>query len=142
MSVIPALEDVQKLYGSDVKKIYGPYINNDDRHFVILYYQNLKTKTISLPKLILELSIGRCLINDETCDHIDGNYYNNKIDNLRILSRKENGKQGSVPAQISNLICAYCGKEFTRQTREIKRYLRIGRTKFYCKKSCAGMAGK
>ena len=142
MSVIPALEAVQKLYGQDVKKIYGPYPNNDNRLFVVLYYQSLLKKTVSFPKLLLELSINRRLVDDETCDHIDRDYHNDAIENLRVLSRVENGKQGAKPPKIVDLICAYCGKEFQRPARDIKRFLRVGRTKFYCRRICAGMAGK
>ena len=77
----------------EYNKIYGPYETSLGRIFVILQSSiTRKRRTISYPKLLLEIHIGRILVGDETTDHIDGDFKNNSLDNLRILTRSENAK--------------------------------------------------
>lgn len=48
-----------------------------------------RTKTIPLGRLMLAWFTGS-IEADEDCDHIDNNTFNNHIDNLQKLTRKEN----------------------------------------------------
>lgn len=54
-----------------------------------------KRFSISYPRLLLQIKVGRLLGKDETCDHIDNNSLNNKFVNLQALSRVENARKGS-----------------------------------------------
>lgn len=54
-------------------------------------YVNLKGKNFSISRLVAELFI-REINADEVVDHIDGDKLNNKLENLRIVSRSENTK--------------------------------------------------
>jgi len=137
MSELPALELINTLY-PNTKRVYGPYKNNYFRRFVILYKIDLSSQTISFPKLLLELHIGRKLEDNETCDHIDGNYYNDSIDNLRVLPREVNSSLGVSKEKLIVLNCTQCGKEFTRPVRIHKRNLRVKRTTWFCSKHCTG----
>lgn len=50
--------------------------------------------TISYPKALMEVHLGRVLIYpDETVDHINNDPMDNRIENLQILSRSENAKK-------------------------------------------------
>lgn len=105
------LEEVFKLY-PEYDTLYGPYQDKKDlRSRVVLY--NLKTKsrrTIAYPKLLIELSIGRILVNDETVDHKDENVANNSIDNLQIMSKTDNILKSLKTNVYQNSINKY-GKE-------------------------------
>ena len=41
---------------------------------------------------IMEIHLGRSLLNDEVVHHLDGNRGNNKLDNLILLTREMHGK--------------------------------------------------
>lgn len=64
-------------------------------HFSYNEFDRIKVRHSQIAKLLLEIDIGRRLIDDETVDHIDGDCTNNDILNLQILSSKENSSKGS-----------------------------------------------
>lgn len=72
-------------------KLFGPYTRKDNRKVVILQHLILRTlKTVSYPKHLMECHLNRFLNNDETIDHINADFTDNRIENLQILSRAEN----------------------------------------------------
>ena len=76
-------------------KMYGPYTRKDGRQHIVLYdFEKNIRKTVSYPKYLLEQKLGRELLPNETCDHIDGDHTNNDLDNLQILTREENALKG------------------------------------------------
>jgi hypothetical protein len=125
-------------------KIYGPYTRKDGRQHVIIY-DNFKRKTVSYPKFLLEQKLGRSLLPDETCDHIDNDYTNNCLDNLQVLTRSDNSKKQMVfrPAEKSYFVCPECNKSFYREMRYV-RYNNISQKKAgpFCSRSCAGKYGQ
>jgi hypothetical protein len=45
--------------------------------------------------------LGRDILPEETVDHIDGDFTNDDIDNLQLLSREENAsKEGEIIAFV------------------------------------------
>ena len=114
--------------------VYGPYVRKDGRMHVILIHHNSSgqitaRKTISYPKYIVEKYLNRYLTDDETVDHIDGNFSNNDLSNLRVVPRKEHCKSHSKSRKTIIKQCMICGTEFT--TTDINR-LTCG------SKQCAG----
>lgn len=77
--------------GRHSMKIYGPYTRLDGRKIIII-----DGRTVSYPKYLLEQHLGRKLTDNETCDHIDGDFTNNSISNLRVLSRELNASLGGL----------------------------------------------
>jgi len=71
-------------------QIFGPYKRKSDgRQIVIVVEPNGRRRTVSYPKWLMEQHLGRKLDpNEETVDHIDSNFDNNNLDNLRIMPRK------------------------------------------------------
>lgn len=67
-------------------KVYGPYTGEDGRLRVVLYRSADKHRiTVSYPKYLMEMSLGRKLDEDEQVHHKDENPGNNAMDNLEIL---------------------------------------------------------
>lgn len=95
-------------------KIYGPYQRGSDKRWIII----VNGKTVSYPKYLYEKHHNVQVIEPMTVDHIDGNPQNNNIENLRLLTRKQNAQEGSYTGRtMITLICAYCTKEFNREKR-------------------------
>lgn len=97
------------------KKLYGPYIRKDGRQVVVLKTPGSVNdlQTVSYPKYLVEMHIGRYLEKDETVDHIDGDFNNNDLDNLRIVPRSEHARSHTIQKETHTKRCVICGKEFT-----------------------------
>lgn len=98
-------------------KVYGPYIRKDDRMHVVLIKHDdenhiISRKTVSYPKYLVEVYTGKYLEPDETIDHIDGNFHNNELSNLRVVPRKEHCKSHTSSRQEIIKKCVICGKGF------------------------------
>lgn len=117
------IKEIQKLY-PDYNVIHGPYNRvGDNRKHVVLYNNNtFKRKTVSYSKLLLELKLGRLLIGDETCDHIDEDASNDSIDNLQVKSRQANALKSK---KLNEAICK-CGQSFQKKRKTTK----------YCSNPC------
>jgi endogenous inhibitor of DNA gyrase (YacG/DUF329 family) len=126
-------------------KIYGPYINKkDNRYRCILVHLNGNKQTISYPKYLMEVHLGRYLEENETIHHIDGNPLNNDISNLKILDRKEHCYNDALKNKEIKVKCSYCGKEFTIKGKYVHRRNRKDRNSsgYFCSKRCSGKYGK
>ena len=119
-------------------KTYGPYKRKDNRlHLVIKKDDNTLT-SISYPKWLLQSHLGRELLGDETVDHIDGDFNNNNISNLQILSRAANAQKSAVYAEYIELICKCCNKEFIRRKVIHARSLKLKQDGPFCSNQCVG----
>ena len=124
-------------------KIYGPYTGKDGRQRIIVY-ENGKRTTVSYPKYLLEQKLGRPLLPDETCDHIDGDFTNNSLDNLQVLSRIDNiRKHASLkPREKATFTCPECLASFTTYMNDARHNRKQGKAGPFCSRSCAGKYGQ
>lgn len=94
MKKIRITEGAKRLYGRKLMSILGPYVQPKNKRLnVVLYFSNGKRKTISYPKFVMEIHLERLIIEPETIDHIDCDFYNNDVSNLVIVSRSDNVKK-------------------------------------------------
>ena len=141
-------EKLLELY-PDYDKVLGPYSRKTDkRQHIVLNNSHMskktsgKLKTISYPKALKEIELGRRLSEDETVDHENGLIEEN-INNLVILSRAENAKKSSLHLCPVEFVCQYCGRHFTLVGNKLSNAIRnrnAGHTGPFCSRSCAGKA--
>lgn len=123
-------------------KVYGPYKRKDGREHVILCSKQHRI-TISYPKYLMELHLGRYLTDDETVDHIDRNPLNNELSNLQILQRSAHGRLDNKRVYSMRFNCPICCEEFElsgKRLNDAANNRKRGKTGPYCSKSCAGKA--
>ena len=92
-------------------KVYGPYKRKDGRQHVILKKDKIKI-TVSYPKYLMELHIGRKLLENETIDHIDRDVNNNNFNNLRIIDKVKHEREDAIRNKDIKVKCSWCGKTF------------------------------
>lgn len=125
-------------------KLYGPYSNSKDgRLRCMLVFPDNTRKTISYPKYIMEVYLGRYLETDETIDHIDGDFLNNQISNLRVISRVNHAIEDAKRNYDEEVTCTYCGKKFTVKGSKLHNRNRRDRHQsgYFCSKRCSGKYG-
>lgn len=77
-------------------RVLGPYLRTDGRkHLVLTANNSRKKRTLSYSKALLEVSLGRQLVGNETTDHVDGDKTNDAVTNLQVLSLAENISKSS-----------------------------------------------
>lgn len=120
------------------KKVYGPYTRKDGRQVVILKTpgSNKDHLTVSYPKYIIECYLGRYLNDNETVDHIDGDYQNNQLSNLRIVDRGSHCRSHISKKEVITKICSICGKSF--DTNNVNRVTCGSKS---CRGKCAHLNG-
>lgn len=128
----------------DECKLYGPYNSGKDgRLRAVLVYPNKRKVTISYPKYIMERHLNRKLENYEDIDHIDGNYLNNDISNLRIVLHGEHQYNDAIRNKYVKVNCTYCGKEFIIAGSKLHQRNRKdrGQSGYFCSRQCSGKYG-
>ena len=93
------------------KKVLKPYKKGRNQQGVRIYKKGGKKKDRYVGRLILSAKLGRELEDWEQCCHIDGNRFNNSMDNLQVgdfvnnaIDCLENGDRKSSPFQIQRAI--------------------------------------
>lgn len=123
-------------------KVYGPYIRKDGRKHVIIISEDGTRKTVSYPKWLMEQHLGRQLDpNLETIDHIDGDFTNNDISNLRIIPRSKHTSEDNIRAKLVEVTCVLCGAKVFRRAVDIRHHSKQGKSGPFCSRSCAGKYG-
>lgn len=93
------------------------------------------------PTYLIEQNLGRELINDESVDHIDRNKLNDSLDNLRVISLKQNILDDIKRVKPIQIICIRCGTASFKKARDIKHNAKLGKAGPFCSRSCCGKYG-
>lgn len=123
-------------------KVRGPYKRPDGRKIMSID-DNGKRTTISYPKFLVQEILGIELGNNETIDHIDKDYTNDNLSNLRIVKISEHCSQDN-PRDLKKTItinCPLCGNSAKVNRIKAKSNRRIGKAGPFCSRSCAGRYG-
>lgn len=100
-------------------------------------YVNVNGKTELEHRVIMESMLGRKLLPDEVVHHKNELKYDNRPENLQLISNSEHTKLHHKDTEYIILKCAYCGKEVIKFERDIRYKRKQGTSNFYCDKSCA-----
>jgi len=141
---------VLKLYkGFD--SVLGPYSRKDGRKHIVLncstkhYKTRGKLKTISWPKIKMEVKLKRLLTKNEQVDHIDEDLSNNKYSNFQILTSGENTRKSvkltGRSAKNKKLVCVMCGCTFSRDVSRYRFDMKTRPAKYgwMCSQTCKSM---
>lgn len=121
------------------KSIYKrAYLRRDSkgRARVDLVIDHKNRTTIAYARYLMCVKVGYIIPKEYDVDHIDRDCSNDSLDNLQILLKSEHLKKTAqemtTGRDCKELICAYCGKQFVRESR-LLRYKRC-----FCGSSCNG----
>ncbi len=104
--------DLQLPYSKDWKLGYL-VTNPEPRRTVVLYNSGKDRSSVSYARYLMSVKLGRYLSRQEHVDHIDNDKTNDVLENLQILTPKENSrKQGRSVAVFYECICPACGGDF------------------------------
>lgn len=122
-------------------KIYGPYINSDGREFVQIK-ENDNIRSTSLARYLYEKYYDVRLNQDQVVHHIDGDFHNNNINNLKLMNRKtHHGFHSKLNTKSDiELKCVWCGKTFFIKGSSMRNRNRRCAGPF-CSRSCSGKYG-
>jgi len=127
--------------------LYGPYLRSDGRKHVIIYWpdatkqhKDWQRKTISYPKWLMEQHLGRILQDNETVDHKNRDFRDDRLDNLQVLTKSEHFAADAVRLAPQTVSCVWCKVNFTIQGRLADR-CRNGKAGPFCSRRCSGQYG-
>jgi hypothetical protein len=128
--------------------VLGPYFRPDGRQHVILNNAKApkgtkdKTKTISYPKALKEVELKEKLKPDETVDHHDRDFTNDKLSNLKVKSKSIHASQDALRVTVKPINCPECSNLFTPNVNQRnKQHAGKGQAGPFCSKVCVGKYG-
>lgn len=104
---------------------YKIFHKKEGRWYIYFTKDTGKKSMTSFARYLMSVKEKRFLNKDEHVDHINNIKDDDRIENLQILTQKENTRKSFL--KCKNVICPTCKKEFFQP-----RVIRI-----YCSKKCA-----
>ena len=127
-------------------KIYGPYKRKDGRQHIIAFKSKIDKITVSYPRYLLEISLGRYLSQEEDAHHIDGDFSNNLLENLEVTNKYDHRSDHKQKYDVITLECVMCGKSFLLDSVQHRNFKSNQRNRNsngpFCSKICIGQYGK
>ena len=105
-------EEISEFYkGKGYDKLYVN-INKEPRRVATLRKPNKEMHSMSYAKY-LYTSYYKCDVPEgDEVDHINNDKMDDRIENLQVISKKENIKKGKNEKEEIELICPVCGTKF------------------------------
>lgn len=125
-------------------KVLGPYIRKDGRKHIVLNDESKsrgdkrKTRTISYPKALIEVSMSRRLAINETVDHVNRDFTDDTIANLRVIDRSLHVSLDAMRISVREICCPECASVFIPSKSQRNDTLSAGP---FCSRRCAGKYG-
>lgn len=124
-------------------KVYGPYERKDGRRHVVIV-DGSTTRTVSNARYVLA-SAGYKISPEDDVHHVDGDYTNDSIDNLRIVPKRQHLQEHNTIYHPTEFTCPVCGAVFTLSGKQVWKSMENGRRRGgvgpFCSRSCAGTYG-
>lgn len=136
------ISDILNLY-PQYDKVYGPYISDDGRKRIVLKKSGSRdypSTTISYPKALKEIEMGRRLQEHETVDHHDRNKSNDETSNLIVIPRSTHSSLDVVRVKVQEMACVHCGTLFIPTSNQINTRSESKAGPF-CSRRCTGSYG-
>lgn len=117
---------------------------NEGRLVIYLKKKGTKGKIVSYPKYLIEKHLNKYLARNETVHHINGNFLDNRIENLKIIDRSKHASNHAKRLVKQEFICPYCGTKFKlsgEQLHDTDHNRKKGKAGPFCSRSCAGKYG-
>jgi hypothetical protein len=122
-------------------RVYGPYTRKDGRKHVVLW-NGETTQTVSYPRYIMEAHLGRKLEEWETVDHINRDFTDDRIENLRLVGRSQHSKDDATYAKLIKNECVWCGTKLLRRPSKMREAAKRAQAGPFCSKKCIGEYGR
>jgi len=121
-------------------KMYGPYTRKDGRKHLCIVRADGSRQTLSYPRYLMQLHLGRALLPHEHVDHVNNDKLDNTISNLQLLSLRENNHKHSAlhPEKMHEFICPCCNAPAIKRLRDVTGNKKKNKSGPYCSRSCAG----
>lgn len=123
-------------------KMYGPYTRKDGRKHLCIVHDDGRKQTKSYPRYLLEQHLGRELLPEETVDHINNDFTDDRLENLQLLSLAENARKEYIRSgrfrKMYTFNCPLCGKEASKFLNHVLSNWKKGKAGPYCSRSCSG----
>ena len=115
--------------------------NSENRKNVVLFNSDKERTTVSYARYLMSVYLGRYLEPNEHVDHIDNDKSNDIIENLQILSPRDNNikyvKFSRKEAKLVIICCCNCENDFTMRQSNFRSKLKNSTTGFFfCTKAC------
>ena len=136
------MKRIQAEYPYDDYYLYKVHHKKENRNYAILIpideNKNLHRTTLSYARYLMSVKLQRFLLPEEQIDHIDNDKTNDSIENLQILTKKQNNVKEALRHNKKVLVykCPNCGKIFYREYKNrnvYKNYKTI-----CCSRRCSG----
>jgi hypothetical protein len=137
------IDELLSKYAGLYVKMWGPYTNSRDREFVRVKNEDGSMETKPYARVIMEEHLGRKLNPEtETVDHINGDRFDNRVENLRLVPREEHSADDTRRVRKVKFVCKMCQNEFERSPRLLRAKSKEKRTGPFCSRRCAGQYGR
>lgn len=86
--------------------------NKEPRRVATMKYQNGEIHSMSYAKY-LYTSYYKCdVANGDEVDHINNDKMDDRIENLQVISKKQNNSKKPIRKTFVELVCPVCGEKF------------------------------